>query len=106
MSSIGENIERLRKEHGLSQDELAKLVGKTRAAISQYEHNETTPRMGVIERMAEVFGVQKSEIIETRIEYSSVQFLSEDEEELIRLFRAVPPQARRAILSGLRDYSE
>lgn len=60
MSSIGANIKNLREQHGMSQNELAAKIGKSRAAISQYEHGNTIPRMGVIEDMARVFGVKKS----------------------------------------------
>ena len=52
MASIGENIRKIRKEKSISQSELARMVGKTRSAISQYESGTIVPRMGVIEHMA------------------------------------------------------
>lgn len=107
MASIGENIKRLRIENGWSQSELATKIGKSRAAISQYESGETTPRMGVIENLASVFGVKKREIVESQITYAIVSFgddLTEDEQELIRSYRKLSPKGKHAILSGLRDY--
>lgn len=35
--SIGQNIRRLRKEAGISQEKLGELIGKTRSAVSYYE---------------------------------------------------------------------
>ena len=105
MSSIGENIKNLREQCGMSQNELAAKVGKSRAAISQYEHDNTIPRMGVIEDMARVFGVKKSAIIESRTEYGFVNLLSDNEQELVELFRALPPKGQHAVLVGLRDFA-
>lgn len=63
MSRIGKNIRRLRENADMSMEELGERVGKTRSAVSQYENDKIVPRMGVIEDMAEVFGVSKMAII-------------------------------------------
>lgn len=63
MTSIKDNIKRLRENAGLSQEELGDKIGKTRSAVSQYESGKIVPRMGVIEDLAAVFRVQKSEIL-------------------------------------------
>lgn len=108
MASIGENIKRLRTENGWSQAELARRIGKTRAAISQYESNETIPRMGVIENMCRVFGVKKREIVEKHAGYdvSSINDdLTEDEQELIHLYRKLSAKGKHAVLIGLRDFA-
>lgn len=104
MSSIGANIKNLREQHGMSQYELAAKIGKSRAAISQYEHGNTIPRMGVIEDMARVFGVKKSAIIENRTDYGFLNLATDDERELIELYRQMSDKAQRALLAGLREY--
>ena len=63
--AIGENIKSLRLQHGLSQAELAKIAGVSDKAVSSWEQNNSVPRMGAIQKMADFFGVQKSVIIET-----------------------------------------
>ena len=63
MAAIKDNIKRLREDMDWSQEELGDKIGKTRSAISQYESGKIIPRMGVIEDLASLFGVQKSEII-------------------------------------------
>ena len=108
MASIGENIKRLRLENGWSQSELATKIGKSRAAISQYESGETTPRMGVIENLASVFGVKKREIVESQVTYAIVSFgddLTEDEQDLIKYYRKLSAKGKRAVLVGLRDFA-
>ena len=104
MSSIAENIKKLRESHGWSKAELARIIGKSRAAVSQYESGETTPRMGVIEDLARAFGVNKRDIIESHIEYAMVDMRIDDEIELVDLFRKLSTQGKHALLAGLRDY--
>ena len=62
--SIGQNIQRLRLQHGLSQNELASIAGVTNKTVSAWENDRIVPRMGPIQRMADYFGVKKSDIIE------------------------------------------
>lgn len=48
---------KLRKENGLSQSDLGKLIGKNQRTISAYEVEENELPVGVAKRIAEVFNV-------------------------------------------------
>lgn len=61
---IGKNIKRLRKMHGLTQEELAKQLDVSRAAVTQWETGWSSPRMGMIEKLSAFFNVSKSELID------------------------------------------
>ena len=61
---IGDTIRYLRESHGLSQTELGEIAGVSDKAVSTWENNLKFPRMGPIERMANYFGISKSDIIE------------------------------------------
>lgn len=61
---IGENIKKLRIEHGLDQAQLGEIAGVSDKAVSTWENNISIPRMGAIQKMADYFGVTKSVIIE------------------------------------------
>jgi len=61
---LGKNIKRLRESHGMSQDALAKIAGVTDKAVSTWENEKNIPRMGVIQKIADYFNVNKSSIIE------------------------------------------
>lgn len=104
MATIGENIKKLREKNGMSQSELAAKIGKSRTAVWQYERGDTIPRMGAIEDMARVFGVKKSAIIENRTDYGFLNLATDDERELIELYRQMSTKAQRALIVGLRDY--
>ncbi len=62
--SLGSNIKRLREANGMTQEELAKVLGVSPASVSYWESDVKVPRMGAIQKMADRFGVLKSEIIE------------------------------------------
>lgn len=61
---IRENIIELRKRERLTQEELAKIAGVSRGAVSQWEGGFSEPRMGAIQNIADYFGMSKSAIIE------------------------------------------
>ncbi|WP_313990200.1 helix-turn-helix domain-containing protein [uncultured Selenomonas sp.] len=61
---IGENIKRLRIMHGLSQKELAQIAGVSDKAVSTWENGTKEPRMGAVQKIADYFGLKKSNLIE------------------------------------------
>lgn len=61
---ISDNIKKLRTSHKLSQIDFGKIAGVTDKAVSSWENGEKTPRMGAIQKLADYFGISKSEIIE------------------------------------------
>lgn len=104
MSSIDENIRRLRKHAGMSQAQLAGKIGRTRSAISQYESGMIIPRMGVIEDLATALRVAKSDIIGETQPYS-YNSLSTNETELIGLYRRMEPEQQAVIISTARTFA-
>lgn len=62
--SIGKNIKRLREIHNLSQKELGEIAGVSDKAVSTWENGTKEPRMGAIQKIADHFGILKSDIIE------------------------------------------
>lgn len=62
--SFKDNLKRLRTSKGLTQSQLAESLGITRPAVTQWESGWTEPKMGTIERIADILGVQKMELID------------------------------------------
>lgn len=62
--TIAQNIKKLREMHGLSQKDLALIANVSDKAVSTWENGTKLPRMGAIQRMADHFGILKSDIIE------------------------------------------
>lgn len=60
---VGKNIKRLRELNNLTQDELGEKIGVSGKTISSWELNRTEPKMGMIEKLSNYFGCDKSELI-------------------------------------------
>ena len=54
---LGENIKTLRKEHNLTQEQLAEVLGVTAASISKWETTQAQPDLLLLAELAEYFGV-------------------------------------------------
>ena len=63
MGEFSTNLARLRTEHDMSQEELAKRVGVTQSAIWQYENGISTPKIAVAISMARVLGTTCEELV-------------------------------------------
>ena len=61
--TIGTRIKQLRESRGLTQAALADIVGVSDKAVSTWENNAYTPRMGVIQKLASYFNVSKAYLI-------------------------------------------
>lgn len=100
--SIGKNIRVLRKANGLTQDEFAKMIGKTPQAVSQYERGLNYPSRATIERIAHVLDLRPSDITDTDIEYASVRFVDPREIEMERIFPKLDDGSKDAVLAVAR----
>jgi transcriptional regulator with XRE-family HTH domain len=61
---VGHKIKHLRDAHALTQEELAKKVGITVAALSRIERNQAEPRATTRRKLAQVFRVDPAELVE------------------------------------------
>lgn len=103
--SIGKNIKRLREQHGLTQAELGKIAGVTDKAVSTWENGSADPRMGAVQKMADYFGVKKSDILDDN-DSSSVFDLSSDEQKLLLMFRSLNALGKTRALQDLEDLTQ
>lgn len=99
--TISENIKNLRLKYGLSQRELGLIAGVTDKAVSTWEQGIKEPRMGAIQKMADHFGIKKSDIIEdqpaaTATTAISINF-SEREMLLIKKYRQLDADGKEEI---------
>lgn len=62
-ASIGENIKRLRIEHGMTQEQLAAGCGLATITIRQYESGKREPRYDTVEKMEAIFRTSTGSIL-------------------------------------------
>ncbi len=55
--AIGDKIQALRKQHGWSQQQLAKMIGTSGPIVGRYERGEMTPSVEVAKKLADTFDV-------------------------------------------------
>lgn len=61
--SVSTNIKCLREKNDMTQGQLAEKLNVARSTVTQWERGWSNPRMGMIQRIAGVFGVSVSEIV-------------------------------------------
>ena len=79
--TIGKRIALLRKEKGLTQEELANHMGVSPQAVSKWENDQTCPDISALPKLARLLGVTVDELLEGRTETTAV--------------RVLPPEQRR-----------
>ena len=73
MNVVSDSIKKLRKEKGMTQDELAEKLNVTRQAVSNWEMGKTQPGVDTLTRLAEIFDVSVERIIYGKEKNSIIQ---------------------------------
>lgn len=60
---LGETLYTLRRKQGLSQEQLAEIVGVSRQTISKWEGNQSTPDLEKLVALADCFGVSLDTLV-------------------------------------------
>lgn len=97
-------ISEARKARGFTQEQLALEVGTTQQTIQRWESGQTDPKASDVARISNALGITVSFIMGVDNEQESAP-LTDDERELIELFRTLPPKGKHAVLVGLRDFA-
>ena len=81
--TIGKRIAFLRKEKGLTQEELAQHMGISPQAVSKWENDQTCPDISALPKLARLFGVTVDELLEGK--------------EALPAVRVLPPEERKDV---------
>ena len=73
--TIGKRIAALRKEKGLTQEELAQHMGVSGQAVSKWENDQTCPDISALPKLARLLGVTVHELLEGKEETPAVRVL-------------------------------
>lgn len=90
---IGERLLDLRKEAGLTQDELAKILSINKHSISSYERNKNEPPDEIKMQIAKFFGVS----VDYLIGLTPFPEPYAKSKNLIRLPIEFPPEAKKEL---------
>lgn len=82
MDTIGERIKYLRRKQGLSLQELADIIGKSKGNISGYENNKYEPSAQTILALAKYFKISTDWILSGEI------FIQQEKEDHTRVLKS------------------
>ena len=99
--SIAENIRRLRESHGLTQAQFGEIAGVTDKAVSTWESGKKDPRMGAVQKIADHFGISKSDILLDSSDYDRMNL---DHDTLVRVAGGWMTPKAAALAAGLTDH--
>ena len=100
---IGENIKRLRKAKGVTQEQIGEVLGISVTAVSKWERNETFPDITLLFPLAHYFEVTLDELMgydEERVQAEIAETL----EYYRSLWLTEPEKAREVIVKAYKDY--
>jgi transcriptional regulator with XRE-family HTH domain len=118
MGIVNENIKYLRKQKGLTQEQLAEKIGIKRSLLGAYEEGRAEPGLNYLIKMSKIFDIpvdnligddmsnpeKKKELLQKDIEGKKLRVLSitvdKDDNENIQL---VPQKAAAGYLNGYAD---
>ena len=61
--SFGNRLSKLRKEKGLTQNDIADKVGVTSQAVSKWENDQATPDIDILIKLSEIFEISLDELL-------------------------------------------
>ena len=99
--SLSKNIKALRKERGLTQEQLADMLGVTTGAVHKWESGISVPEIGMIVMMADFFDTSVDFLLGYRLNDNK---LSEVSERIQEYLRTMNPLAIEEADSALRKY--
>ncbi len=93
----GMNLARIRKARGLSQGDLADMIGRDTATISRAEKMDQTAKLETYKLCAKALGITLADLF--------CESLEPVERELVRAYRESDPE-KRELLAGLIDLAK
>lgn len=74
---IGENIKAKRRERDLTQEELANMLGVSKAAVSKWENSESYPDITLLPQIAQLFHITMDELFDYTLEYKPLKIINQ-----------------------------
>lgn len=100
-----ERLKQLRIDSGMTQHDVARLLGVERTTYVKYEKGNSDPPTATLVRLADQFGVSVDYLIghdaSSSVQVVPVPELSKDDRELLYKFHAIDDMARARILNAL-----
>lgn len=101
--NIGNKIKVLRKEKGVTQEELANNVGVSFQAVSKWENNIALPDITLLPILAEYFGVSMDELFDFSLREAEAE-IKKIVNEAAEFRESDPTKSRRILEDGMKKH--
>ena len=104
-----ENLKKLREEAGISQKQLAELIGVSQQSVNKYENHNIEPDIEVMIRIADYFNTSVDYLIghtdvRRKIEATHAYELNADESAVIEGYRTLSEKQKHCIVAVIKSY--
>ena len=103
------NLKELRMKKGISQQQLADIIGVSQQSINKYENHRSEPQIAVLADLADYFETSVDYLIghsdiDRKIENTRPFDLNPEESELIEIYRTLSQNERKSIQLIMENY--
>jgi|GEM_PF-4677013 len=99
MDSLGNKLLKLREHHGIPQKEFADSIGMTKVAVRRWEHDEATPHISNLRKIAEFYGIPVNALAnDDEIDYMKSRVKGRSSET-----ESSDPDSRKLAIESLTD---
>ncbi len=102
--SIGKTIRDLRRERGITQEQLAEYIGVSASAVSQWECEKSCPDITQLPVLANIFQVTTDEILSVNIRNNAARITAINHEALAAFHSGRRDEAETLLRDGLRCF--
>lgn len=96
---FAENLSFYIKKHDVDQKDIAEAIGIAPSTFNAYVKAKKYPRIDKIEKIANYFGISKSDLIEKQEKVNgTIPSITADEHELLELYRKIPEKQQKLVL--------
>ena len=100
--SIGSRIKERREELGITQTQLAEMIGVTKGAIGNYETDANSPKASIMYKVFRALQCDANYLYQDEIGESESSMLPHDERNLLKMYRDLNPEGKEK-LTGYAD---
>ena len=103
--NIGNKIRELRKQRGITQEQLADSIGISFQAVSKWENNIALPDISLAPILASYFGVSMDDLFDFNLKEIECA-VKKITDEAYKFRESNPTESRRILEEGLKKYPE
>lgn len=100
------NLKRYMEVKGKTRNDISEALGISYFTVSDWVNGKKYPRMDKVEMLANYFGIQKSDLIEIKVENSSPEEvkLSEGEKMWLDLYHRLSDETRDVLINAMTNF--